>query len=221
MISLIPHRKPCFTFGHRCGILGVLLVSCQWRESKDSVGSAASPVDPAPKTSWEPCLHKPTNSTIKSIRSTGIVAGRHVACQWLNASSLLKVKAEPEGLYLAATGGAAAPGCMAHTLNTLRYDSSGLLSRSAQAPRFRGRKCAAKRTTKRVRVSLVREKSPGQATSTSLAPLPLCLQSLRRSRNILPGFSSVTADRTADWLLQSRKGRGPSGLKNRLRCLYA
>ena len=30
MISLIPHRKPCFTFGHRCGILGALLVSCQW-----------------------------------------------------------------------------------------------------------------------------------------------------------------------------------------------
>ena len=184
------------------------------------MGSAASPVDPAPKTSWEPCLHKPTNSTIRSIQNTGIVAGRHVACQWLNASSLLKVKAEPEGLYLAATGGAAAPGCGRHTLNTLRYDSSGLLSQSAQAPRFRGRKCAAKRTTKRVRVSLVREKSPGQATSTSLAPLPLCLQSLRRSRNILPGFSSVTADRTADWLLQSRKGRGPSGLKNRLRCLY-
>ena len=82
--SLIPHRKPCFTLGHRCGIMRASSVSYLRREPNSSGGSGGQLTCFPSQVDWDVCQKIPTNPTTNSIRLTGYVAGRPLfACRWL------------------------------------------------------------------------------------------------------------------------------------------
>jgi len=80
ILSLIPSRKPCLTFGHRLGIMGVLSASNR-RRGQNPAGVVADSIIPVPKVSWDQCLQYPTNPTTR--RSvTAIVVGRPPFVPW-------------------------------------------------------------------------------------------------------------------------------------------
>jgi hypothetical protein len=77
MMSLIPHREPCLTFGYRCGIMGSSSVSYRGRGDKTSGWTGAHEPCPSTHREWGTCLYNQSHDTIRYAESVYVEGRLH------------------------------------------------------------------------------------------------------------------------------------------------